>query len=220
MSRSSRGRAATISLAALAVALFSVCLAQNGTAFSGSDGPLPERYEEASDWVIDIHPRKLDNYLTYRGSPFKNLTLVEVAYKIRRSESGVWGDLTDYETLWFDGERPVGSHRHGALSLPENSPGIIRITDSDNSDSEVRALNSAALRTALNVHLVDAVTIAIMFPTSSWGKAAQDLSHFRFLPARKLAGFEKGQSIRLLSQPLSFDRYFYLNAKSAGAILE
>lgn len=188
-------------------------------AFTGVDTPLPEKYEAASDWVINLHVRTLKDYLNFPKSPLEPITLVEVAYKTRAA-SGAWSSAVDYELLWFQSGRQIGCRRYGKLALPEDSPGVIRILNSAESSKETRALNIAALRETLDATRIDALPLGIMFPSELCDRAASDLSHFSFVPAKKLMGHAKGLSVRVLSQPLGYDRYYYQNLSSAGAIAE
>ncbi len=199
---------------------FFLCLCANAALAVEEIGPLPEKYEDSSDWVLSLSTKPMHDYLKFPKSPLSPLLNVDVSYKVRGGDDGAWGKTRHYETLWYHDGKPKGLRRHEKLTLGQDTHGVIRIKRTAESSQELKALTNAVLRLLPDIYLNKATLTVAMYPHDHCDRANSELSTFRFYPVRKTTGDIETLTLHVVSDTEGFDRYYYYSAVRKGQVLE
>jgi hypothetical protein len=161
-----------------------------------------------SDWVVLVRANKLPKYLNYSGSKLYPITAVRCSYM--KWTNGTAVGPIHYQDLWYHSGLPVGVHRYAKLPIDKFDMGIIYIQASqDNSDADTRSLADAIIRMELDLGLNNFVVKAVLVPEQMCQQLASDFGSIGFHQRSSLSG--PLASIHLVSNPISYDEYLYLD---------
>jgi len=163
------------------------------------------------DWLMTCRMQVCENYVSLKDSPATKALVVFKASYIQSPAVQLAATATDYEQLWYQNGRCVGSKRQNNLSMIPNSQGAIYFLNAGNDliATHARETANAAVRLLLDLRLKNSIVAGFVVPDSSFDQVASALSDLNFLPIEKTR-YHDGErpSLHLIGYPKGRDQYF------------
>jgi hypothetical protein len=162
------------------------------------------------DWIMTCQMRVIENYVSPPNATAKGLLLFDTSYRASplAQESPL---ATDYEQLWYQNGRCIGSKKQNNVPFSPGSQGALYFLNTGNNSiaSHAKETANAAVRLLLDIKLKNAIVAGVVVPDSSFDQVESALLDLNFLPLEKV-NYQEGErpSLHLIGYPQGRDHYF------------
>lgn len=116
------------------------------------DGFSDQWLDMRFDWVMRFDAKTQKSSLVMPSAPFQRVTAIDLRYRVKpHLAEGGTGELTRYETLFYNNGKPIGCRRHGDFRIKQFWQGAIYLQPSAERIEDTHAIAHAIVRTSLHL---------------------------------------------------------------------